>query len=113
MTIIYNDNLTATINGKLHDVTPQKCSFTDEPLLEGFHVGEYIVADSCIAQNLAIEKLQQDGCDYESWDELAADYDDAGDWFYWTQWDTIDDVFYDEEGNKYQFNSITDQWEKL
>ena len=69
------------------------CSYTNQPINEGFYIGEEYVADTKEAKELFMAECKE----YNSWDEMMEEeYSDA---CYYTEWEIDEEYYFDENGN--------------
>lgn len=93
------------IDGLSYKIKPEKCSFTNKLIDEGFVLGDEYIADTEEAKTLALHST-----DYNTWEELTEGlYDDDGDYFYYTTWE-LSNEFYTENG-LYFYKDRDDEWE--
>ena len=69
------------------------CSYTNQPINEGFYIGEEYVADTKKAKELFMAECEE----YNSWDEMMEE--EYSDVCYYTEWEIDEEYYFDENGN--------------
>lgn len=69
------------------------CSYTNQPINEGFYIWGDYVANTKEAKRLFIAECEE----YNSWDEMMEEgYSDG---CYYTEWEIDEEYYFDENGN--------------
>ena len=69
------------------------CSYTNQPINEGFYIwGDYL-ADTDEAKELFMLECEE----YNSWDEMMEE--EYSDDCYYTEWEIDEEYYFDENGN--------------
>ena len=69
------------------------CSYTNQPINEGFYIGEEYVADTKEAKELFMAECE----DYNNWDEMMEE--EYSDVCYYIEWEIDEEYYFDENGN--------------
>ena len=69
------------------------CSYTNQPINEGFYIGEEYIADTKEAKELFMAECEE----YNSWDEMIdEEYSDV---CYYTEWELDEEYYFDDYRN--------------
>ena len=69
------------------------CSYTNQPINEGFYIGEEYIADTKEAKELFMAECKE----YNSWDKMMEE--EYSDVCYYTEWEIDEEYYFDENGN--------------
>ena len=69
------------------------CSYTNQPINEGFYISEEYIADTKEAKELFMLECEE----YNSWDEMMEE--EYSDDCYYTEWEIDEEYYFDENGN--------------
>ena len=69
------------------------CSYTNQPINEGFYIGEEYIADTKEAKELFMAECE----DYNNWDEMMEE--EYSDVCYYIEWEIDEEYYFDENGN--------------